>query len=287
MKLNELHIIMDRKQSLSALTKFMNDNLVPEVRSVRIDHCPLDKKGDIVDLAVYVFNKTGGYDILFPKRIRLPLKVANKVDYVSLLSKAVEKIITACPELTTISDAETAGKMMLDLAPMLERELEDIAMDKLSHADRFSVLLDRSTQDGSLQNIMDKMQEEREAARARLEEAWKEFDAMSDEQFADFMVQESKACVSEEYLQSMRNEWALKGVQYDVTQKLHDAMSLIMERGDGKIPTWGEKDFKETEGAGFYCEFKTYRGFTVCFKSCAVDSGYDLFNENGEHLITT
>ena len=69
MELSDLDIVMDRRQSLKALTDILLAHRASDVKNVRIDYVPLDKRGEIIDLVVYVFLNNGSYKLFFPKRL--------------------------------------------------------------------------------------------------------------------------------------------------------------------------------------------------------------------------
>lgn len=285
MKLEDLHITFDRKLCLLSLSRLLEADKVPYVKNVRIDHCPLDKKGDMVDLVVYAFNEMGQYNLYFPKRVRLPLKISNKEEFTAVLVNAMDKIVPTCVELLKLNEGFSTKQRTTDLMPTILKEVEDLAINKLNNFDKMLVLLDRASKDGTLKKSIDEQNEKNRIARTRLEGAWKEFDAMTDEQFHQVVMDNVELCNSDDYRKEMLPQWTEKHIQFDVTQKLHDVISLIMERGPKHTPFWGMEDKKRFDEHGFHTEFHSYRGFTVRFDSCAVDSGSHLYKDDGTHLI--
>lgn len=285
MTLEDIHIVLDRKFCLQFLSHLLGSISTPSTKNIRIDHCPLDKKGDIMDLVVYAFNDLGQYNLYFPKRVRLPLKFSTKEEFAAVMVNAMDKVIPACVDFLEVKDVDTAKQKATDLVPIVLNKAEESAINKLNQFDRMIVLLKKGAKDGTLDKVIKEQDEKERVARERLEAAWKEFDAMTDEQFHQIVMDNVELCNSEAYQEEMLPQWIEQGIQSDVTQTLHDAVSLIMERGPKQTPEWGKEDEKGFEEHGFHTEFHSYRGFTVRFDSCAVDSGYHLYKDGGTHLI--
>lgn len=240
MRLDELIIPFDRTRGLILLTEFIKMNSVDGVKSVRLDHVPLDKRGDIMDLVVYIFRDSGSYELFFPKRIRMPIKSANQEEFTAAVVASMEKIVPSCSSILSLGDVEEAKAKVMELIPSFVERFENEEILKIDPLERVELLFDRGIRDGTLKKMGERDRERREAARARLEAAFKEFDAMTDEEFRRTIMENVELCNSDSYFESMLPVWREKGIQFDVTQTLHDLTSLISERGDNTPPAWGK-----------------------------------------------
>jgi hypothetical protein len=281
----QLEISLNRDVAISALTRFFNDNRAPQVKKVRIEASPMDKHGDLVNLIVYVFNTAGSYDMFFPKRVRLPNKYESRENFNSVLTASLEKIMPACASIVQF-DGMTDGAAMMEAVLATFKEEEQQVIDGMSQFDRTDFYIDQAIEDGSLAKIVKEQADKTKAAQEELELAMDRLDAMTDQELLVLVMNEIILCKSDVYEREMRPKWIQMGIQYDVTQLLHDVVSLIANRGQKMVPKWGEDGMKDVEDAGFYREFHSYRGLVAEYNTCAVDSGYNLYKEDGTHLIT-
>lgn len=88
-----------RRTALKALEAHYNAHLVPSFKKVRIDYCPHDKKGEMVDLVVYVFDALGSYGMRFPKSVRIPLKMETQEALDEVVVVCVQKMMLTCGDL--------------------------------------------------------------------------------------------------------------------------------------------------------------------------------------------
>ncbi len=278
--------ILTRKTALQTLEAFFAKHHAPSIKSVRIDYAPFDKKGEISDLVITAFTTSGAYDMYFVKRARLPLHSPSKEEFSKVVSTCLTKILAECKSLLEEDENVVREAIQSICAEVVENE-ERKAEQKLPMEERLDRSFQRLKDNGTLDRVLNEQKEEKERARQKLDAAFAEFDAMTDEAFHELVMNEVNRCNSDEYATEMLPEWTARRIQFDVTERLHDVVALIMQRGPEKTPAWGEKDKKEFDQHGFHCEFHSYRGLTVRFDSCAVDSGHHLFKDDGTHLIMT
>lgn len=273
--------VMTRNAALHVISLFFNAHKSDGIKSMRFDHAPLDKKGDIIDMIVYAFREQGDYVMFFPKRVRVPLKTGSQEQFRSSIATAIDKISSVLEGLVQVGFVDGAINVALDEYFKAE---EDRAIANLSQFDRTFYLIGRMKANGTIDRINKEQAEKKAKARQELESHFAVFDAMSDEGFHQLVNEHVVRCNSDEYYQEMLPTWMERGIQSEVTPTLRAVESYIMERGPELVPEWS-KEKTEFERDDYYCEFHSYRGFTIRFSSGGIASVCSLYKDDGVFLI--
>ena len=87
-----------RGLAFDEIEKMLRPLLAPTFKSIRIGYCPLDKKGDLVNLVLTIFPRRGIYEMRFPKKYCIPVKRDSREEMLPHMEAIVEKIAKEYPE---------------------------------------------------------------------------------------------------------------------------------------------------------------------------------------------
>jgi len=280
-----IELVCTRAMALQGVEAVINANLVEGMKRIRLECYPHDKRGDMVDLIIYAFNKRHGYEMFFPKSIRIPLKIASEKALHETVQACVAKLLPFCTTISTIQEDGVEAAVTSAMVPfMLKKDLEyEATLPQFERIDRMVARMDR---DGSwTKSIMERRErEEKEKAEARekLLVHYERFDAMTDQEFEAFLRKESAHCSTDEWYDHLAKT---RQTQNGGTEELEAAVSMILERGEALVPEWDKDGPSNREEWGEQYVARSYRGFTVIGTYTGMGSWDDLYTDGGERLV--